>query len=96
MSAGFYLTSTSKRRPTAGWYTMTDWLTILHRQGGRCIDCRKPFYRFGWKKSRATHPPPTVGHRIPIVLGGTNWPSNIIAQCGSCNSKQGSRLHSSA
>lgn len=81
---GFYTTSTVKRHPVSGWITFIEWLNILAKQKMRCIDCK---LRFGLRRV------PTVGHRVPVVAGGTNWPANIIAQCGSCNSKQGSTVH---
>lgn len=33
----------------------------------------------------------TIEHRIPICRGGTNYPSNIVPACRSCNSKKGKK-----
>jgi 5-methylcytosine-specific restriction endonuclease McrA len=34
---------------------------------------------------------PVVEHRVPIVRGGTNDPSNLVIACHACNHKKGTR-----
>jgi 5-methylcytosine-specific restriction endonuclease McrA len=34
-----------------------------------------------------------VGHLIPVVRGGTNHPCNLVAQCRTCNARQGANIH---
>lgn len=63
---------------------MVEWLNILNKQAQRCHDCRIKFSK---------REPATVGHLVPVSLGGSNRAVNIIAQCGSCNSRQGARMH---
>lgn len=33
----------------------------------------------------------TVDHLIPLSRGGTNWPSNLVCACHSCNSQKGAK-----
>lgn len=63
-----------------GSFTEADWESIKLRQQHRCIDCGEV------KKL-------TIGHAVPLSKGGSNWPSNIIAQCMRCNLKQHSKIH---
>lgn len=53
-----------------------------------CLDCgaAPETSRFGHSE---------VGHMIPVLHGGTNHPTNLIAQCHRCNLKQkrGSGVH---
>ncbi len=35
----------------------------------------------------------TVGHLVPLFRGGSNLAANIVAQCLSCNCKQGTKIH---
>lgn len=69
-----------RRRGAEGYFTYEDWQRIVDHQQSRCIDC-------GEKVKL------TVGHAIPLSRGGHNDISNIIAQCASCNSSQGTKIH---
>ena len=75
-----------RRRNAGGSFTHEDWKKILDQQLNCCIDCGREFYE---------HLQPTIGHAIPIIRGGTNHPSNIIAQCWQCNRRQYTNIHSS-
>ena len=65
-----------------GSFTQDEWLAICERQNGKCFDC-------GQERRM------TIGHLVPLCKGGSNWPSNIVAQCQRCNSSQGQRIHPS-
>jgi 5-methylcytosine-specific restriction endonuclease McrA len=57
-----------------GRFTEADVQRIFQEQGGRCAYCKdlltKGFHR---------------DHKIPLIRGGTNWPSNIACACQRCN-----------
>lgn len=74
----------ARRRFAKGTFTGSDFDQVLHDQDNKCFDCSKPFTQDF---------PPEVGHAVPLSRGGSNWPSNIIAQCRSCNARQGSTIH---
>jgi 5-methylcytosine-specific restriction endonuclease McrA len=67
---------------TIGDFTKESWNKIVLRQGRKCIDCGK--------KRKLT-----IGHAVPLSRGGAHGVSNIIAQCGPCNSSQGTKIHPS-
>lgn len=73
----------AREQSAPGLFTKADWARILEQQGYACIDC-------GSQTSKLT-----VGHAVPLSRGGSNWPENIIAQCGSCNSRQHDNIHRS-
>lgn len=47
--------------------------------GGRCFYC-------------GSENAPSMDHRIPIIRGGSEFPSNQVPCCKSCNSHKGTRL----
>jgi 5-methylcytosine-specific restriction endonuclease McrA len=63
----------ARSRNAEGSFTWEEWLQLCQRYGNVCLACGK-------KK------PLTVDHVIPLVLGGTNWISNIQPLCKECNS----------
>lgn len=67
------------RKIAEGIYSKAHISTLLILQKGRCIGC-------GEKMDK-----PTVDHIVPIVKGGTNWPSNIQLLCKRCNSRKHSK-----
>ena len=73
----------ARKRNAEGRFTSTDWKQILERQEFRCIDCGRSDLKL------------TIGHAVPLCLGGSNWPSNILAQCMPCNHRQGRKIHHS-
>jgi 5-methylcytosine-specific restriction endonuclease McrA len=66
----------------AGKFTPAEWRAVCAQQNGLCFDCGE--------RRRLT-----VGHLIPLVKGGPNVISNIVAQCMPCNHKQGTKIHPS-
>jgi 5-methylcytosine-specific restriction endonuclease McrA len=67
-------------RASEGSFTSEDWDAIVKAQRGRCIDCKKKVDL-------------TVGHLIPVSLGGISFPANIVGQCLACNSSQGANVY---
>ena len=55
---------------------------VLRRDGFRCRYCGAPAPETGEGL--------TVDHVVPVVLGGTNDPSNLVAACRDCNSGKSS------
>jgi len=49
----------------------------------RCCYCRVPLIPGDPGPQGAT-----VDHRVPLIQGGTNAPSNLLAACRSCNSSK--------
>ena len=54
------------------------WLNRLMYYGGKCVYC-------------GTSDKITMEHRIPLSRGGTNWPSNIVPACHSCNCRKNTK-----
>ena len=63
-----------------GFHTGKDIENILIQQSGRCFYCGNPLYKY------------QVDHVIPIVLGGSNSPDNLVLACPHCNKSKGGRL----
>lgn len=72
----------AKRRGAEGNFTPDDVHQIIDEQGGECVYC-------GADVTAARH----VDHKIPIVRGGTNWPSNLQVLCPNCNLRKGAKTH---
>lgn len=65
----------AKLRSASGMFTLNQWLDRLFYHGNRCYYCH----------CEGTM---TIDHRIPLSKGGTNWPSNLVPACKSCNSSK--------
>jgi len=63
-----------------GSFTEQEWLAVCENQDYKCFDC-------------GVEGKLTIGHIVPLIRGGSNYISNIIAQCKPCNSKQGIKIH---
>jgi 5-methylcytosine-specific restriction endonuclease McrA len=61
-----------------GRYTKADVDRLKAQQKGRCACCAA--------KKRLT-----VDHIVPLVRGGSNWPSNLQLLCMSCNTSKSGR-----
>lgn len=57
-----------------GTYTKEDIITIRQQVGDNCFYCGKPLHKKG-----------EIDHKIPLIRGGTNFPSNLTLACGKCN-----------
>lgn len=69
-------------RNCEGSFTPKEWRALLESTGNKCQDCGR-------------QPPEiklTVDHIVPLVLGGTNYITNIQSLCLSCNSRKGITL----
>jgi 5-methylcytosine-specific restriction endonuclease McrA len=64
----------AKSRSAAGEFTQEDVAAQHERQTGKCFYC-------GTKLNGSWH----VDHVVPLVLGGTNHPENIVVACPKCN-----------
>lgn len=69
------------KKNAGGSITYEQWIAQCEKQRWKCYDCGRDDVKL------------TMGHGVPLYAGGTHDPSNIIAQCGRCNSKQGKRIH---
>lgn len=66
----------------SGSWTNEQWFQRCAFYGWRCFYC----------KVQLSELTITVDHRIPLSRGGSNWPSNLVPACKSCNCKKGARL----
>lgn len=63
-----------------GVYTKDDVRDLLATQGRFCRYCQSPLKKFH------------VDHFIPLARGGSNWPSNLVLSCPSCNYSKGGKM----
>jgi 5-methylcytosine-specific restriction endonuclease McrA len=68
----------ARRLSAEGRFTAGDVSRIAKAQGGKCACCRNR------RKL-------TVDHIVPLVKGGSNWPSNLQMLCKPCNSSKNAR-----
>ncbi len=69
----------ARRTNAEGNMSPSEWEQVKDLYGRKCVDCGKP----------ESEEKLTIGHAIPLRMGGSNWPSNIVPQCRNCNSSQG-------
>jgi 5-methylcytosine-specific restriction endonuclease McrA len=81
--ASTYAARKRRERDAGPKLSDAEWAAIIAKQRRRCFDC----------KDEADL---TKGHLVPLVDGGTNDSTNVIAQCRRCNSAQGLRIHPEA
>lgn len=71
-------------RGVGGKFTAADITEIIAQQANCCLFCREPL------GEGQIH----IDHWIPVIVGGTNDPSNIAVLHESCNLKKGAHLPS--
>lgn len=75
------LTRIARKRNAPGTFTKSDISRLYKMQGGKCKYCNLPL-------DGGYH----LDHVIPISRGGTNFASNIVLACPSCNLSKGDKL----
>lgn len=71
----------ARKRQALGAHTIAQWLARVEFYGWRCRYCSKPLTKGSL----------SCDHRIPIFRGGTEWASNLVPCCRSCNSTKGDK-----
>lgn len=66
----------AKRRGAAGHFTREQWIARVEYYGNCCAYCHTPLTK------------PTIDHVIAVVVGGSNWASNLVPACTGCNSRK--------
>jgi hypothetical protein len=66
-----------------GTHTQQQWVARVAYYGWRCRWCR----------CELTVITLTMDHVIPLSAGGSNWASNLVPACGSCNSGKHTKRH---
>lgn len=67
-----------------GKHTAADVRAIFNNQRGLCANCHAKLLKSGKQKFH-------VDHIMPLVLGGSNWPSNLQCLCPTCNLSKGAK-----
>ena len=70
----------SKKKGNGGTHTAADVQAQYDYQGGRCFYC-------GVEVGEKYH----VDHFMPLVLGGSNSPENLVIACPACNMAKSAR-----
>lgn len=71
-------------RNAEGEHASADILAILAGQRGLCANCQTKLFKSGKQKYH-------VDHVMPLVLGGSNWPTNLQCLCPTCNLSKGAK-----
>jgi len=66
------------KRNAEGTYTYTDITNLIQIQNSKCVYCQVELITKG---KGIYH----VDHRMPLFLGGTNFPENLQLLCPTCN-----------
>jgi len=71
-----------------GTYTDADVQAQYARQRGKCYwRANESCKARGGKLGDDYHP----DHVVPLILGGSNWPSNLVVSCPACNCSKGGK-----
>lgn len=65
----------ARKANASGTFTLSGWYQRVSYYGWRCVYCSKIL----------TIVTITMDHRIPLSRGGSNWLSNLVPACVSCN-----------
>lgn len=68
----------ARKANATGSFSSEQWKARLAYYGGKCIYC-------------GTDQNIQIEHRIPLSRGGTNWPSNLVPACQTCNCRKGTK-----
>lgn len=68
----------------AGSHTIQEIMSIFERQQGLCANCQARLFKSGKQKYH-------VDHIMPLVLGGSNWASNLQCLCPTCNLRKSAK-----
>jgi 5-methylcytosine-specific restriction endonuclease McrA len=68
----------AKRKGAPGKYTRLEWLQLLAAYRYRCAYCNRKLNRMS----------ASADHVVPLGRGGTNWITNIVPSCLSCNQRK--------
>jgi hypothetical protein len=71
----------ARQRKAEGRFTAAEFKHRVDSQNGRCFYCQTILST------------PVAEHMIPLCRGGSNWISNIVASCASCNASKGTKTH---
>lgn len=66
----------ARQRNAKGSHTVEQWKSRICFYGSRCFYCKKELGKGTLTKE----------HRIPLSMGGSNFSSNLVPACRSCNS----------
>ena len=83
-----YIRAKHRRRAlklnAGGTYTVLDINTLLVNQDIKCVYCKTELILEGKGKYH-------VDHKMPLFLGGSNYPDNLQLLCPSCNCSKGAK-----
>ena len=79
LTRSFVRNRRARLRGAVGCHSGQDIQRLLWFQSGLCQYCGQRLERY------------TVDHLVPLIHGGSNWPSNLCLACLSCNSRKGSK-----
>jgi 5-methylcytosine-specific restriction endonuclease McrA len=71
----------ARKANSEGTFTAADFIRIIEDQDQKCFYCATDISL-----------KPTIDHYVPLSRGGSNWPVNIVAACGRCNSAKHNRM----
>lgn len=72
-------------------------IEVVERDGAYCRYCGdgpfEPYYSYDWKFRLAFYMGGAeIDHIVPVALGGTNEPDNLVVCCTRCNASKGRGL----
>lgn len=68
----------ARKQNAPGSFTSEQFQARADYHGNRCVYC-------------GSTEDLQIEHQIPLSRGGTNWPSNLVPACGTCNTSKGTK-----